>query len=140
MGSVARFGAHLALGTALALAAACSSPPPTVLDGDLPALPGLESVYARNLERRDGALVGGRIVFRGRIDDPSRTLDRAIALYAASGWTVLERDASSFSGVAVLGRGDRRCTISVRSNRIDPAMSQAQIVLGPATPAEPPPS
>lgn len=103
-----------------------------VLDSDLPAVPGLESVYARDLDRSAGALVGGRIVYRGRIEDAAALLDRTIALYAAAGWTVLERDGDTISADATVARGDRRCTISIRSNRIDPAMSQAQLVLGSA--------
>lgn len=119
---------------ALVLAiAACSSTPSMVLDSDLPAVPGLESVYARDLERRDGALAGGRIVYRGRVEDADALLQRTIGLYSAAGWTVLRREGTTASAEAVVARGTRRCTISIRSSRIDPAMSQAQLVIGSAT-------
>lgn len=117
----------------LLAATGCSSGPSMVLDSDLPAVPGLQSVYARNLDRSDGALTGGRIVFRGRIDDAGVLLDRTIALYSASGWSVLEQESSRTSATAVVERGDRRCTISINANRIDPSMSQAQLVLGRTT-------
>jgi len=118
---------------ALLLATAgCSSGPSMVLDSDLPAVPGLESVYARNLDRRGGALAGGRIVYRGRVENAAELLDRTLALYRAAGWRVLDRTEARFSAEAKLARGDRRCTITIRSNRIDPAMSQAQLVLGSA--------
>jgi hypothetical protein len=126
------------LGSAPVLAAgSCSSTPSMVLDSDLPAVPGLESVYARNLERRDGSLVAGRIVYRGRIEDAGALLDRTIALYSSAGWTVLRKDSNRISAEAFVARGDRRCAISIRSNRIDPAMSQAQLVLGTTSPDGP---
>ena len=140
MPGVSRPARILLFGTLLA-AAACSTGPSMVLDSDLPAVPGLESVYARNLDRRDGTLAGGRIVFRGRIEDAGDLLDRTLALYSAAGWTVLQREARAFSAEAVLARGTRRCTVVVRSNRIDPSMSQAQLVLGSVSAAaDSPPS
>ncbi len=128
MPGVSRPARILLFGTLLA-AAACSTGPSMVLDSDLPAVPGLESVYARNLDRRDGALAGGRIVFRGRIEDAGDLLDRTLALYSAAGWTVLQREARAFSAEAVLAPdrsldepGSTRARDGVRGRRLAAVM------------------
>lgn len=119
----------------------CRTAPTNVLDSDIPAVPGLESSFARGLERRDGSLVGGRIVYRGRIESSSQLLSRTVGLFSAAGWVVEDREIRDGSARATFAKGDRRCDLVISPSRIDPPMSSAQltirIVSPEASPSEP---
>ncbi len=110
-------------------AVGCSTAPSMVLDTDVPAVPGLESTYARGLDRRDGALVSGRIVYSGTVTDGGALARRMISLFSAAGWTVASREQMDHSERIDFAKGDRRCELLILPNRIDPAMSSAQMFL-----------
>lgn len=114
----------------------CKTAPTNVLDSDVPAVPGLESSFARGLERRDGALVGGRIVYRGRIESSSQLLSRTVGLFSAAGWVVEDREVRAGSARATFAKGDRRCDVVISPSRIDPPMSSAQLTIRLASPEE----
>lgn len=120
------------------LVAGCRTAPTEVLDSDIPAVPGLESNFARGLDRRDGMLVGGRIVYRGRIDDAERLLSRTIGLFSAAGWTVEDREIRAGSARATFAKGDRRVDLLISPSRIDPPMSSAQLTVRLVPPSEAP--
>jgi len=132
----------LATATLAFLLVACSAKPSVILDTDIPAPPGLESVFARGLERRGDELVAGRFVFHGRVDDAPALLERTLAQFRARGWTLSSRRTGAASCMAVVVKGDRQATISVVANQIDPPMSKAQIdvsLLAPRPADAPPP-
>ena len=124
--------------TMLLALASCSTAPTNVLDSDIPAVPGLESSLARGLDRRDGMLVAGRIVYRGRIESASKLLSRTVGLFSAAGWVVEDREIRDGSARATFAKGDRRCDLLISPSRIDPPMSSAQLTIRLATPSEAP--
>ena len=136
--SVIRNAAALLSAIAIVCLAACRTAPTNVLDSDIPAVPGLESSFARGLERRDGSLVGGRIVYRGRIESASQLLSRTVGLFSAAGWVVEDRELRDGSARATFAKGDRRCDLLISPSRIDPPMSSAQLTIRLAAPDESP--
>lgn len=118
----------------------CAAPEAAIAAGDVPAVPGMRSAISQGLERRGDELVAGRFSFHGRIEDASSLMDRTISLFAARGWALLERQQGDRRVRATLGKGDRRCEVTISPNRIDPAMSTALIVLTEPNPAASPPS
>lgn len=127
----------VALAATLLLAlASCSTAPSNVLDSDIPAVPGLESSLARGLDRRDGMLVAGRIVYRGRIENAASLLSRTVGLFSAAGWVVEDREVRDGSAMATFAKGDRRCDLVISPSRIDPPMSSAQLTIRLAAPSE----
>lgn len=132
----------LATASLAILLVACSAKPSVILDTDIPAPPGLESVFARGLERRGDELIAGRFVFHGRVNDARSLLERTLAQFRARGWTLTSRRTGDASCLAVVVKGDRQATISIVANQIDPPMSKAQIdvsLVGPRPADAPPP-
>ena len=130
--------APVLLGMLLLALMACRSAQTNVLDSDIPAVPGLESSFARGLDRRDGMLVAGRIVYRGRIENASRLLSRTVGLFSAAGWVVEDREVLDGSAMATFAKGDRRCDLLISPSRIDPPMSSAQLTIRLVPPSEAP--
>jgi hypothetical protein len=110
--------------------AGCASRETAFVESGIPAVPGLQFAFAEGLSRRGDELVAGRFAFRGRIVDAEALMDRTLALFASQGWRLLDRERGDRRVRATLAKGNRRCEVTISPNRIDPAMSVAQLAVG----------
>lgn len=115
----------------LLLPIGCASTETAFVERGIPAVPGLQFAFAEGLSRRGDELVAGRFAFRGRIEDSAALMDRTISLFVSQGWTLLDRDRGDLRERATLAKGDRRCEVTISPNRLDPAMSVAQLAIAP---------
>jgi hypothetical protein len=119
----------LALLVGLCGVGGCASRDVPLLGTDVPAVPGLDSTSARQVDRRGDELVSGFFSFHGRIGDEERLFDRTAALFTGRGWTLVSRERGDRRIRGRFEKGDRICEVTIAPNRIDPAMSVATILV-----------
>lgn len=124
-----------ALGAIVVIAAGCSAPP-TLMDSDIPQVPGLLGVQSIGVERDGARLVKGTFVSRGRVTD-ALGQSRGIASEAAAmGWTVHGPNGTSSDARLELRKDARLVRYELRADRVDPDMGQSIVTVGPP-PAQP---
>lgn len=121
-----------ALGAITVLVAACSAPP-TLLDSDIPQVPGLLGVQSIGVERQDGRLVRGTFVSRGKVTDALAQSQAIAAAASANGWAVRGPDGTRNDARIELAKDSRLVRYEVRADRVDPDMGQSIVTVGPAS-------
>jgi hypothetical protein len=125
-------GMKSALGAITVLVAACSAPP-TLLDSDIPQVPGLLGVQSIGVERQDGRLVRGTFVSRGKVTDALAQSQAIASAASANGWAVRGPDGTRNDARIELAKDNRLVRYEVRADRVDPDMGQSIVTVGPAS-------
>lgn len=119
-----------ALGAITVLVAACSAPP-TLMDSDIPQVPGLLGVQSIGVERQDGRLMRGTFVSRGKVTDALAQSQAIAGTAEANGWSVRGPDGTRNDARLELTKDSRLVRYEVRADRVDPDMGQAIVTVTP---------
>lgn len=124
---------RIALGGLLATLLSCDAGPQTVLDSDIPQVPGMTQRLGLDIERSGGDLVGGVFVFIGPLFDPTKTMEALTGRFRDHGWTELASTLGFPRSSQQFGKGTRRVQIILDADQLEPMMSRAQYELSLAT-------
>ena len=119
-----------ALGAITVLVAACSAAP-TLMDSDIPQVPGLLGVQSIGVERQEGRLMRGTFVSRGKVTDALAQSQAIAGTAAANGWSVRGPDGTRNGARIELTKDSRLVRYEVRADRVDPDMGQAIVTVTP---------
>ena len=115
---------------ALALAlAACSSEPETVLQTDLPQLPGMAPRDTVGLRQEAGRVTGGQFAYTGSIPSLGARTQETMARFANLGWQLESETVTGSTAVLVYRKDTRSARVEIIRNSLQPRMSTAVTVV-----------
>lgn len=117
-----RVPAYIAL---LALLAACSGDPETVLQSDLPQVPGMTPRDTVGLSQDAGRVTGGQFAYTGSIPGLSERVGETMARFEGLGWKLRSETLTGATAVLVYAKDDRTATVQIVRNGLQPLMSTA---------------
>lgn len=109
----------------LMLLAACSSDPETVLQTDLPQVPGMAPRDTVDLRQEAGRVVAGQFAYTGAIPALSARVSETMARFEGMGWKLQSQTLTGSTAVLVYGKDDRTATVQIIRNGLQPLMSTA---------------
>jgi hypothetical protein len=122
---------------ALALAlAACGSDPETVLQSDLPQVPGMAPRDTVGLRQEGGRVTGGQFAYTGSIPSLGTRTQETMARFAGMGWQLASETVTGSTAVLVYRKDTRTARVEIIRNALQPRMSTAVTVVeaAPVTP------
>ncbi|MBM4110144.1 MAG: hypothetical protein FJ254_02140 [Phycisphaerae bacterium] len=116
------------LGAITVLLAACSAPP-TLMDSDIPQVPGLLGVQSIGVDRQDGRITRGTFVSRGVVSDALAQSNTIRGTAEANGWAVRGPDGTRHDARLEMTKDSRRVQYELRADRVDPDMGLAIVTV-----------
>lgn len=120
--------AALALAVSVATAlplGGCESDPTTVLQTDLPQIPGMAGRESSGLRQAGSVVESGTFAYKGAVPDLRQRVDETKSRFAAEGWLLRSERMTQSTARIEFTKGNRRATVEVIRNDISPGMSTA---------------
>jgi hypothetical protein len=132
-----------AIAVLLLAAAGCSSDPETVLQSDLPQVPGMAPRDTIGLRQEGGRVTGGQFAYTGAIPALGARAQETMARFGSLGWQLSAETVTGSTAVLVYRKDSRTARVEIIRNALQPRMSTAVITVetaaapgpAPATPA-----
>ena len=121
-------------------AAACSSDPDTVLQTDLPQVPGMAPRDTVGLRQEGGRVVAGQFAYTGSIPSLGERSAETMARFSGLGWSLASETLTGSTAVLVYRKDERTARIEIIRNQVQPRMSTAVTTVTSAPPAPAPPA
>lgn len=118
------------------LAGGCASEPETVLQSDLPQVPGMAPRDTTGLRQDGGRVVAGQFAYTGNVPSLGSRAAETMARFGGMGWTLRSQTMTSSTAVLVYGKDTRTARVEIIRNGVQPKMSTA--VLRVESASEPP--
>ena len=133
-----RAAAFIALVVPVVLAAGCASEPETVLQTDLPQVPGMTPRDTVDLRQEGGRVVAGQFAYTGSIPALSIRVGETMSRFEGMGWQLRSETLTAATAVLVYAKDDRTATVHIVRNGLQPLMSTAvtRVEQKRASPAE----
>jgi hypothetical protein len=130
---------------ALAAAASCASEPETVLQSDLPQVPGLTPRDSSGIVQAGGRVTGGQFAYKGFVEDLPQCVTATRARYEGAGWRLWSETVTGATAVLEFRKDSRSARVEIIRNQVQPRMSTAVLRVtdrdaaapAPAAPASP---
>jgi hypothetical protein len=133
---------------ALAAAASCASEPETVLQSDLPQVPGLTPRDSSGIVQAGGRVTGGQFAYKGFVEDLPQCVTATRARYEGAGWRLWSETVTGATAVLEFRKDSRSARVEIIRNQVQPRMSTAVLKVidrdaaapapgAPAAPASP---
>lgn len=114
-----------AAAAALAAVAGCAAEPDTVLQTDLPQVPGMVARDTAGLKQREGVVIGGQFAYKGPIPEMAARVDEVKGKFALYGWRLASESMSGTKALLEFEKGSRRASVELIRNGVQPKMSTA---------------
>ena len=105
--------------------AGCASDPETVLQTDLPQVPGMVARDTTGLKQREGEVIGGQFAYKGPIPEMAARVDEVKGKFALYGWRLASESMSGTKALLEFEKGSRRASVELIRNGVQPKMSTA---------------
>ena len=124
----------------LASVAACASEPDTVLQTDLPQVPGLTPRDSSGIRQSGDRVVAGQFSYKGPVIDLRQLADQTMSRFQLAGWELASTTINTSTAVLVYRKDTRTARVEIIRNGVQPKMSTAvlQVQSTDAKPATPP--
>ena len=109
----------------LALVAACASEPDTVLQTDLPQVPGLTPRDSSGIRQSGDRVVAGQFAYKGPIADLRLLADQTMSRFQLAGWELASTTINTNTAVLVYRKDTRTARVEIIRNGVQPKMSTA---------------
>ena len=109
----------------LALVAACASEPDTVLQTDLPQVPGLTPRDSSGIRQSGDRVVAGQFAYKGAIADLRQLADQTMSRFQLAGWELASTTINTNTAVLVYRKDTRTARVEIIRNGVQPKMSTA---------------
>lgn len=105
--------------------AGCASDPETVLQSDLPQVPGMVARDTTGLQQREGEVIGGQFAYKGPIPEMAARVDEVKGKFVLYGWRLASESVSGTKALLEFEKGSRRASVELIRNGVQPKMSTA---------------
>jgi hypothetical protein len=109
----------------LALVAACASEPDTVLQTDLPQVPGLTPRDSSGIRQQGDRVVAGQFAYKGPVVDLRQLADQTMSRFQLAGWELASTTINTNTAVLVYRKDTRTARVEIIRNGVQPKMSTA---------------
>ncbi len=116
-------------------AAACSSDPETVLQTDLPQVPGMAPRDTVGLRQEGGRVVAGQFAYTGSIPSLGERTAETMARFSGLGWSLASETLTGSTSVLVYRKDGRTARVEIIRNQVQPRMSTAVTTVTAEAPA-----
>ena len=114
-----------AAAAALAAVAGCAAEPDTVLQTDLPQVPGMVARDTTGLKQREGEVIGGQFAYKGPIPEMAARVEEVKGKFSLYGWRLASESMSGTRALLEFEKGGRRASVELIRNGVQPKMSTA---------------
>lgn len=122
---------------ALALAlAGCATEPETVLQSDLPQVPGMAPRDTTGLRQDGGRVTAGQFAYTGNVTSLGERTAETMSRFSGMGWTLRSQTVTGATAVLVYAKDTRTARVEIIRNGVQPKMSTAVLRVDEAPPAQ----
>jgi hypothetical protein len=121
-------------------AAACSGDPETVLQSDLPQVPGMTPRDTVGLRQDGGRVVAGQFAYTGSIPSLGQRTAETMSRFSGLGWALASETLTGSTAVLVYRKDGRTARVEIIRNGVQPRMSTAVTTVTPDGAATAPPA
>ncbi len=122
---------------ALAAAASCASEPETVLQSDLPQVPGLTPRDSSGIVQAGGRVTGGQFAYKGFVESLPQSVTATRARYEGAGWRLWSETVTGATAVLEFRKDTRSARVEIIRNQVQPRMSTAVLKVTEREPEAP---
>ena len=115
--------------------AGCSTEPETVLQSDLPQVPGMAPRDTTGLRQDGGRITAGQFAYTGNVPTLGERAAETMSRFSGMGWTIRSQTMTSSTAVLVYGKDTRTARVEIIRNGVQPKMSTAVLRVESATEA-----
>ena len=108
---------------------ACHTQPDTVLQTDLPQVPGMTPRDSTGLRQEGDRVVGGQFAFKGDVPVLKNRVAETMARYEQAGWTLSSQTVTGATAVLVYKKDSRTARVEIIRNGVQPKMSTAVLTV-----------
>lgn len=119
------------------LVGGCASEPESVLQSDLPQVPGMAPRDTVGLRQEGGLVTAGQFAYTGDVPSLGARAAETMARFGGMGWTLRSQTMTSSTAVLVYGKDTRTARVEIIRNGVQPKMSTAVLRVESATAAPP---
>lgn len=126
--------------TALAclLPPACQGEPETVLQSDLPQVPGMTPRESSGLRQEGARVLGGQFEFKGPVPNLGKQVGETMSRFDLAGWALASETMTGATAVLVYRKDTRTARVEIVRNGVQPRMSTAVMQVETTEPLPPP--
>ena len=109
----------------LAVVAACASEPDSVLQTDLPQVPGLTPRDSSGIRQQGDRVMAGQFAYKGPVIDLRQLADQTMSRFQLAGWELASTTINTNTAVLVYRKDTRTARVEFIRNGVQPKMSTA---------------
>lgn len=117
--------ARLAALTLALVVAGCSSDPATVLQTDLPQIPGMTGRESSGVRQAGGVVEAGTFAYKGAVSELGKQVEATRTAFTSRGWTLESERRTPATATLVFAKDRRRARVEIIRNDLAPGMSTA---------------
>lgn len=115
--------ALLAVTAAALSATGCSTEPDSVLQSDLPQIPGMTPRDSSGLRQSEGRVTAGQFSYKGPISNLNARANETMARFDQAGWKLSSQTLSASTANLIYRKDNRTVRVEIIQNGVQPKMS-----------------
>ena len=115
--------ALLAVSAAVLSATGCSTEPDSVLQSDLPQIPGMTPRDSSGLRQSEGRVTAGQFSYKGPISNLNARANETMARFDQAGWKLSSQTLSASTASLTYRKDNRTVRVEIIQNGVQPKMS-----------------
>lgn len=115
--------ALLAVSTAALGATGCRTEPDSVLQSDLPQIPGMVPRDSSGLRQSEGRVTAGQFSYKGPISNLNARASETMARFDQAGWKLSSQTLSASTASLIYRKDNRTVRVEIIQNGVQPKMS-----------------
>ena len=121
--------ALLAIAVAAVCLTGCASEPDTVLQSDLPQIPGMVPRDTTGLRQSEGRVTAGQFSYKGPISNLNARADETMSRFDQAGWKLVSQTLSAATASFTYRKDNRTVRVEIIQNGVQPKMSTAVLTV-----------
>ena len=115
--------ALLAVSATALWATGCSTEPDSVLQSDLPQIPGMTPRDSSGLRQSEGRVTAGQFSYKGPISNLNARANETMARFDQAGWKLSSQTLSASTANLIYRKDNRTVRVEIIQNGVQPKMS-----------------
>ena len=115
--------ALLAVSATALWATGCSTEPDSVLQSDLPQIPGMTPRDSSGLRQSEGRVTAGQFSYKGPISNLNARANETMARFDQAGWKLASQTLSASTASLTYRKDNRTVRVEIIQNGVQPKMS-----------------
>jgi hypothetical protein len=101
----------------------CSTEPDSVLQSDLPQIPGMTPRDSSGLRQSEGRVTAGQFSYKGPISNLNARANETMARFDQAGWKLSSQTLSASTANLIYRKDNRTVRVEIIQNGVQPKMS-----------------